>query len=521
MQGIPVANVNAVPKVNAIDTIDALSSTISKKIFSSHTKNEEHSFAKLLARAQGKKIEAQVSDAFSGAGLSARGTAESLSLQGKKTADKGAFDAARTGSAKFSSAHNAKADMLSSANALHESKSASAGFAREGASKPVRNEDVRFEKESKTGAAKDTVTKQTDDGTFSDANEKKSLEYSKAESGEQINDAADGALETAEVSDAEDTARAALLQDFAYLVDGALDSESAGKGIDTKAESDADDFFAESVSGFEDTVPYQTGAAPSHAAMTAEMSDGENADGGFSDEKAFSFETDDEAAAVKRSSDFDTGGKIIVSDLRTEAALAQSDVKPEAEKLIKLDAQGGDTSDVTMFVSENGLQHTAPANAQSAQSATSNFQAMLANQIRQNASEFVKAGSIVLRDNNEGTINLVLRPESLGNVKISLQLSDKVVSGQITVHSEEAYNAFKESADALKHAFAQSGFETGGFTVAYSSAGAGGSFSGGGSEAGFAEAQNAAIYENAAVSETPGAALGAYASGDHAVNVVV
>ena len=519
MQGIPVANVNAVPKVNAIDTIDALSSTISKKIFSSHTKSEEHSFAKLLARAQGKKIEAQVSDAFSGAGLSARGTAESLSLHGKNPSDRRAFGAARAGSARFSSAHNAKADMLSGANALHESKSAAVGFAREGASKPVRNEGVGAEKESIKGASKELAKKQTDDSASSDINEKKSLVHSKVESGERINDASDGALETVETRDAEDGARAALLQDFAYLVDGALDSDNADKGIDTKAESDTDDFFAESVSGFEDTVSHQTEAAFAHAAMTAETSGGANEDGGFSDEKTLLFETDDDTSALKRSSAFDTGGKIVVSDLRTEAAEAVSEAKPEAEKLIKIDAQGGDTSDVTMFMSENGLQHTAPS-AQSAQAASSNFQAMLANQIRQNASEFIKAGSIVLRDNNEGTINLVLRPESLGNVKISLQLSDKVVSGQITVHSEEAYNAFKESADALKHAFAQSGFEAGGFTVAYSSAGTGGSFSGGGSEAGFAEAQNAAIYENAAASETPGAALGAYASGDHAVNVV-
>ena len=67
MQGIPVAKVNAVPKVNAIDKIDSLPSQLSKKILLSRTKNEEHSFAKLLARAQGKKIDAQVSDAFSSA----------------------------------------------------------------------------------------------------------------------------------------------------------------------------------------------------------------------------------------------------------------------------------------------------------------------------------------------------------------------------------------------------------------------------------------------------------------------
>ena len=113
MQGSPVAKLSAVPKVNAIDKIDSLPSQLSKKILLSRTKNEEHSFAKLLARAQGKKIDAQVSDAFS------------------------------------------------SSNGFHESKRASADLRRKDASKAkaVRNDDVDTKKESKTAAAKDTAKK--------------------------------------------------------------------------------------------------------------------------------------------------------------------------------------------------------------------------------------------------------------------------------------------------------------------------------------------------------------------------
>ena len=190
MQGIPVAKVNAVPKVNAIDKIDSLSSPLSKKILLSRTKNEEHSFAKLLARAQGKKIDAQVSDAFS------------------------------------------------SSNGFHESKRASADLRRKDASKAkaVRNDDVDTKKESKTAAAKDTAKKEPVDSTSSDFNEKKSFEYTQDESRGRMADAADEALEKTEVLDAGDAARTALLEDFAYLVDGTLDSESAGKGIDTKTE---------------------------------------------------------------------------------------------------------------------------------------------------------------------------------------------------------------------------------------------------------------------------------------------
>ena len=87
------------------------------------------------------------------------------------------------------------------------------------------------------------------------------------------------------------------------------------------------------------------------------------------------------------------------------------------------------------------------------------FQSMLSQQIQAGAPEFVKAGSILLKDNNAGSINLILKPESLGNVKVSLELSDKILSGQIVVQSKEAYEAFKQSMDTLRQAFQNNGFE--------------------------------------------------------------
>lgn len=110
-------------------------------------------------------------------------------------------------------------------------------------------------------------------------------------------------------------------------------------------------------------------------------------------------------------------------------------------------------------------QNILASNNQSAGATGSTFQAMLSQQIQENAPEFVKAGSIILRDNNSGTINMTMKPESLGNVKISLEVSDKVIAGQITVHSQEAYDAFKQNLDVLKQAFQQNGFDSAGFTL--------------------------------------------------------
>jgi flagellar protein FlbC len=140
-------------------------------------------------------------------------------------------------------------------------------------------------------------------------------------------------------------------------------------------------------------------------------------------------------------------------------------VQAKSELVLSPGSKEGNNASLTMDLVNHAQQNITASSGQTAAAAGSDFQSMLSNAIQQNAPEFVKAGSIVLKDNNQGTINLILHPESLGNVKISLSLSDKVIAGQITVQSQEAYNAFKESIDSIKQAFAQNGFETAGFNL--------------------------------------------------------
>ena len=102
------------------------------------------------------------------------------------------------------------------------------------------------------------------------------------------------------------------------------------------------------------------------------------------------------------------------------------------------------------------------------------FAEKLSAEIRANASEFVRAGQIVLRNGSEGMIRLTLHPETLGPVRISLEMSgDKKLSGKIMVSSQEAWDAFEGSMDSLVRSFNGEGFDTAGFDLSWAGGGAG------------------------------------------------
>lgn len=157
---------------------------------------------------------------------------------------------------------------------------------------------------------------------------------------------------------------------------------------------------------------------------------------------------------------------ISVTDLRTaKADEASGSKKSQMTATIKQTAN--DSATMTLDLNSQAEKNILSLDSQTAGAQGSNFQAMLENQIFENSADFVKAGKIVLKDNDVGNIDLILHPASLGNVKISLELSDKVITGKILVSSQEALEAFNATQESLKAAFIESGFDGASFDVAF------------------------------------------------------
>ena len=80
-------------------------------------------------------------------------------------------------------------------------------------------------------------------------------------------------------------------------------------------------------------------------------------------------------------------------------------------------------------------------------------------------SQIVKQAGIVVKGNGTGEIKLVMKPESLGKVRIQLSLNDNHIAGRIIVENNIVREIFESNLENLYKAFGSEGFENGGLEV--------------------------------------------------------
>jgi hypothetical protein len=138
-------------------------------------------------------------------------------------------------------------------------------------------------------------------------------------------------------------------------------------------------------------------------------------------------------------------------------AEASPDRGRETEITVELRAMGKTQGEISMEREDRPVQ---------------GFQDMLARELHENLNgDIVRHASVMLRDGGEGTIRLSLRPESLGSVKIRLEIAENKIAGRIIVESDAAFKAFEQELHSLEQSFRESGFDGANLEMAFSSDG--------------------------------------------------
>jgi len=104
-------------------------------------------------------------------------------------------------------------------------------------------------------------------------------------------------------------------------------------------------------------------------------------------------------------------------------------------------------------------ENTARETARQGQPAQAPFAGTLERLRQMAGSELTRAAGIILRDGG-GEIKLTLKPESLGSVRIRMNLVDNAIEGRIIVDNSAVRHIFEGSLDSLRRAFTAEGFQT-------------------------------------------------------------
>jgi flagellar hook-length control protein FliK len=145
-----------------------------------------------------------------------------------------------------------------------------------------------------------------------------------------------------------------------------------------------------------------------------------------------------------------------VRDLRTGQT---PEVAPNRGPVLVTEASGGIREVELRLELPGGGRNSGEGLSAGTSSPARAFEEILAGELRGGlGDDIVRQASIILKDGGAGLIRLTLKPESLGNVKIRLEMAENKIAGRIIVESNEALRAFEREMQSLEQAFKDSGF---------------------------------------------------------------
>ena len=117
-------------------------------------------------------------------------------------------------------------------------------------------------------------------------------------------------------------------------------------------------------------------------------------------------------------------------------------------------------SDSQMQLS-SGKQQQFDTSLISSKNGVPSFQSQFIEYLRENGNaNIVKNANIILKENNEGEIRLLMKPESLGYVRIKLMLNDSHIAGRIIVDNPNIKEIFENNIENLIKNFKESGYSS-------------------------------------------------------------
>ena len=164
----------------------------------------------------------------------------------------------------------------------------------------------------------------------------------------------------------------------------------------------------------------------------------------------------------KNSSDLKKKQKIITEVSTQTVQSGGSEVK----ETTKITQANGKETEITVNLRSEAKNFAASEQVMRDAKPQVSLENFLARELHQNLNgDIVRQASVMLREGGAGTIRLSLKPESLGNVKIMLEMSENKIQGHITVESNEAMRAFTQELKALEQTFRDNGYENASLTL--------------------------------------------------------